>query len=1306
MSDMYPDIKNSNQMQSWMTYDQAFDANIAAHQQVLTVNAVRIVHNEGANSHIRRSDSEQLRSLLRASGYDPKAAATLRWNSAPLLIITINVSGLPKEASRGARRNQFDMADKIEAVREIMDNIAAWAGRPVDIAFMVETLLTKGQGMTMHGYHAEHAYRTDGAKITGTDQSKPGGGVTALIREAHHHNQTVVRVNSHANALRNAARQLQSVLWLQVAQEGGGYIYTGGAHLTGDKYLRPRGSSQKDGAAQLASHVAHYAGKGRVMLLGDLNLTPGTKLIEVIRRAGKMDYLSPLLPTHWAYGAARDGAIDRIGLGMGPGAGTTIDYVLGSYNPEDICSGVYHEHIGKLNFDHAAVWAWVPGCAGKKKHGLHSNEREPKRQRKLQVHKLHENPRLAETYAATVDRMMGAQPRPPELEAAVGWLTNILVQAATAAGVPWSQPSGYNSNDGLASKYLTAADIGVINQKRRHWKKYSDANKAKDWNAAKAQWGMWKKAARSVAGIAVRCKGQKERDRLQRVRNAAGTPAMWEASKEKLGSNGRATQAAVRLRVESSSGSGERTTNTGKEAAEEFTKQWCKVKSRDDNRGPHADKWRAELASIVSEVAAQRRGEKPLEGGELNHKFTGKELDAVVAKVRTHGAHDVDNVSYDLVKMLSADARAEIGEIASQSLKEGAIAQRWRESLSMVKHKDGRDPTVWGSYRVLCITSIILKLIESMIDARISAKHARELFIAMNQFGFQKGVSIFDCLYAAMAATGDGDKRGPRSNSPGDRFSFYLDLLQAFPRAFMPAVLVELYRSGVKGLVWWWMYNLYSEQYNTITVGGEQGPRYRVLGLREGSPCSPRLFMIMINRVFEIMRGKGISVGQNLDIWVGLLGFADDLSGHADSDDEVQDMLDMLDEFAEEYLLQFTGPKCGVTASLENAAVQRQARTYKFRCAGGVTEIHEKPKAKQLGLWHGADRSPKVHASSRSQVAPAASAVLAAAGAGTFGAGGAAEKHLVGAIWDSTVYFATEQYPAEIANGDKGAYKKIMQAAAAGGQALHGGARGPAVAAEMVTGMGNPLHAMEYRSAKEIGRKLARPAHTLTHRLQREEAAGHVYGEQHRAATAAIAQRAGLGCHYRDGTSPGCASTRNRVVREHLGPLHGEEQRTRMRALPSLAFQMEVHAWMEGHDIPLPEHRDYADNGYPAWRIIMAGGDRLREFPRSAARAAQDRACQNAGCMGVTETKAHLLGSCRKERIAEIRRQFAAEQRIGTYGGAFTHQQVVRIMANDSADWGATLDREGTEAAVQRYVGQVWRERFGQDNGSQLLGRQ
>ena len=99
-----------------------------------------------------------------------------------------------------------------------------------------------------------------------------------------------------------------------------------------------------------------------------------------------------------------------------------------------------------------------------------------------------------------------------------------------------------------------------------------------------------------------------------------------------------------------------------------------------------------------------------------------------------------------------------------------------------------------------------------------------------------------------------------------------------------------------------------------------------------------------------------------------------------------------------------------------------------------------------------------------------------------------------------------------------------------------------------------------------------------------------MYGEQHRAATAAIAQRAGLGCHYRDGTSPGCASTRNRVVKEHLGPLHGEEQRTRMRALPSLAFQMEVHTWMEGHDIPLPEHRDYADNGYPAWRIISSFG--------------------------------------------------------------------------------------------------------------------
>jgi len=956
-------------------------------------------------------------------------------------------------------------------------------------------------------------------------------------------------------------------------------------------------------------------------------------------------------------------------------------------------------HIGVSNFDHAAVWCLIPGDVGIRSGDsrVHSNKRCAARGGKYEFRRLHESAIVQERFAEGLLAALREQPRPVGIEEAVDRFTRATWKAIAYAGIPWVARSGYNSADGLPNRQLTQRDLNVILQKHRHLRKYKDAVRAKQWDKARQQWSMYSSAAIHVGRIVRKFKAERDAERMAAMRDNAGGADMWKAMRDS--GSGNATSEPVRLRVPARNGAGEETTQSPAGAAEEFTFQWEQVLSRGGNIGPEADRWRAELDDIMSHVAAQMRGEIPSDGGPFDRDFTMDELDAVIAKMRSHGAADEDGLSYDPFKFMPVEAKMEILYIANLSVGTGAVAKRWREAFSHMLHKPGRDPADWGSYRAICITSILLKLIEAMIDKRISTFHAAVRFISLNQFGFQEGVSIFDCLYAAAAASGEGDVRGPRSDSPGDRFSFYLDLLQAFPRAFMPTVLVELYKSGVKGRTWWWMCTLYMEQYNTITVDGVRGRRYRQHGLREGSPCSPRLFMIMINRVFEIMHGLGIKVGQHEELWLGLLGFADDLSGHADSDDDLQEMLDRLDIFARDYLLQFTGSKCSVTVSLATNAPGRTPKQWPFRCADGVTAIGEANTAKQLGIRKNDKRNAASHAASRCSVAHAVSARMATAGVGAFGVGGRAEEALTQSLWDSAIYFGTEMYPGEIAKGKGGHYQKIALAASAAAQAMHGGARGPDVAAEFVTGIKNPFHVMETRAANEIGRRLARPPHTLTHKLQREEREGRLFGVNHRAATAAIADRAGLGEHYAAGTCPGGKVARHGIISKALVPLHRAEQEARAAQMPSMAFANAVRAHAESVEAPMPENRNYNGPGYPVWRAFMAGGDRLNEYPRSASRAIEHRACEYAGCGGTVETKCHHIGQCRKPSMLQIRARFAAKYGIQTTGGTFLDSQVVEIMAYDSSGWGAALDAEQTEAAVQGYLGELHLDRFGGRSG-------
>ena len=118
-----------------------------------------------------------------------------------------------------------------------------------------------------------------------------------------------------------------------------------------------------------------------------------------------------------------------------------------------------------------------------------------------------------------------------------------------------------------------------------------------------------------------------------------------------------------------------------------------------------------------------------------------------------------------------------------------------------------------------------------------------------------------------------------------------------------------------------------------------------------------------------------------------------------------------------------------------------------------------------------------------------------------------------------------------------------------------------------------------------------------------------------------------------------------------------------------------------------PVHRNnYQQPRQPQLDVTPQAPRRANSFVPQAVGRPEAPATHHDGCGGATETKYHHIGACLEPRMMAIRGAFAAKYGIEMTGGVFLPQQVIQIMAHDSATWRVELNNTETEEAVQAYL--------------------
>ena len=134
--------------------------------------------------------------------------------------------------------------------------------------------------------------------------------------------------------------------------------------------------------------------------------------------------------------------------------------------------------------------------------------------------------------------------------------------------------------------------------------------------------------------------------------------------------------------------------------------------------------------------------------------FTEKELQEAKTSLKLGKAAGLDGISTEMIQHFGEKTRAWTLALMNRCASSCTIPAAWRKAKVVALLKPGKEPTNRKSYRPISLLSILYKLYERMILARISPTVERQL--TPDQAGFRPGRSCCDQLLNLTQYIEDG----------------------------------------------------------------------------------------------------------------------------------------------------------------------------------------------------------------------------------------------------------------------------------------------------------------------------------------------------------------------------------------------------------------------------------------------------------------------------------------------------------------------------------------------------------------------
>eukprot|EP00760_Papus_ankaliazontas_P019433 PhM_4_TR18024/c1_g3_i1/m.93150 len=183
-------------------------------------------------------------------------------------------------------------------------------------------------------------------------------------------------------------------------------------------------------------------------------------------------------------------------------------------------------------------------------------------------------------------------------------------------------------------------------------------------------------------------------------------------------------------------------------------------------------------------------------------QVTRTELSTALKALKRGRAPGADGVHAEFLLHLGPVGLHWLFYVVARSVHTGRVPQKWKNGIVVPIPKPHKDPSLVASYRPITLTSVVAKMAERVVSARL--KHKTFGVMSPHQFGFTQGKSVPDAINVAnetIARALDRSSWG-RSRNRDHEFrhraaAVMIDFSNAFDRVDHSILLSQLRRAGV-----------------------------------------------------------------------------------------------------------------------------------------------------------------------------------------------------------------------------------------------------------------------------------------------------------------------------------------------------------------------------------------------------------------------------------------------------------------------------------------------------------------------------